>query len=339
MRILTPLTALSIVILPAVCHSASITVAAANSSAKAKAKADIVCTGKADQVKLLESIAKAGKFEITIDRADGGGMMKVECIGKHSVEWLPGDYYLSSTLAIPNASDLQIEAEGTVFHYRPKTGDTVLINGVNRCRYRLGMVQTASSGAAIRVKPSAKMPCFTSIISFTGLSGSKAGTGLCLDPSLESLCNNQFEGTDISGFTKGVLILDAAKKCDANWFWLNYIRNCATCVWELGKRVGSNDYFVNAEASLPGFTAVRTAGRDGKWQIIMRTVGKNSRSLVLDPGASRNVIEVHPPLTKEAPLVNQSGNDTNVVLCAGTPPFVQGDGGPGPGVGKVSGDR
>jgi hypothetical protein len=42
--------------------------------------------------------------------------------------------------------------------------------------------------------------------------------------------------------------------------------------------------------------------------------GNKTKSIILDPGADHNVIEVTPPLPLYAPAIDNSGNDSNVVL-------------------------
>ena len=48
--------------------------------------------------------------------------------------------------------------------------------------------------------------------------------------------------------------------------------------------------------------------------------GSGTRALVLDPGASHNVIEVHPPLEQYV-WEDNSGDSTNVILTTMRPPF------------------
>ena len=103
---------------------AAIIVAASNSIPEEKAKADIVCNGKNDQIELLASITKANLFDVVVDK-DPGAQQTVKCYGRHSVTWLPGDYYLSETLTIPDGADMVINAEGTFFHYLP---DAYMLN-------------------------------------------------------------------------------------------------------------------------------------------------------------------------------------------------------------------
>ena len=95
------------------------------------------------------------------------------------------------------------------------------------------------------------------------------------------VCTHRFEGTDISGFDKGIYIscpgsptppFRATAKCDTNWFWVSYIRMCNTCIHEEGDsdhgRVDDNVWFVNVDASEPNAVAIRTAAIHGKWYVI-----------------------------------------------------------------------
>lgn len=170
-----------------------------------------------------------------------------------------------------------------------------------------------------------------SFVNFTGLLGRNGqGTGLWLDPSHENVCVNRFEGTDVLGFERGVFVGSAGSregsasthgKCDTNWFWLSYVRMCKTCIEESGAGVDSSVWEVNVDASLPGSTAIRTAGAYGKWYIIMGTYTheKKNLALILESGARHSVFEIHPPLAEFA-WQDRSGSDTNIVLTSDRPP-------------------
>ncbi|MDO8303743.1 MAG: hypothetical protein Q7T18_10920, partial [Sedimentisphaerales bacterium] len=182
------------------CQAASIIVASSNSTLESKRRADLICDGKDDQVELLKSITKASQVSTVYER-NPATLVPTKCYAGHSVEWLPGDYYLSETLVIPDAEDCAIQAEGTRFHYQPKKGDAVVLTGMSRCRYRLGTIFTDTNGVALHVKPTENMPSLMSIVSFTGLIGTdQKGVGLCVDSAVENVCTMRFEGTDIRGF-------------------------------------------------------------------------------------------------------------------------------------------
>jgi hypothetical protein len=196
---------------------------------------------------------------------------------------------------------------------------------MNRCRYSFGTIETKSTGAAIHVQPNEGMPALMSFVSFTGLVGSDTrGTGLFVDPEHENVCVNRFEGTDIANFSRGVFVGAAGSrekststhgKADTNWFWLSYIRMCATCVQESATGVDSCVWEVNVDASLPGATAVRAAGAYDKWLIIMGTYTheKQNMALVLEPGARHSVFEIHPPIDDFA-WEDRSGTNTNIII-------------------------
>ena len=323
-----PAAGIAVMLVPTgVAHDASLIVAAANSTPESKTRADYVCDGKDDQIELLASITRAPTFPVKFDTSPGT-QTTIKCFGRHSVEWLPGDYHLTKTLTIPDAADVAIRAEGTYFHYQADEGDAVVITGMLRCRYNFGTIQTHSAGAAIRVAPTRRMPALMSVVRFTGLVGTgqkgigQKGIGLCLDSRVQGVCVNKFAGTDISGFDTGVFVSDAVAKCDTNWFWLSYIRLCHICIWEKGRRVDDNVWNVNVDASLPTSTAIRTAAKFGRWYIIMGTwkhEGVN-KAIVLEPGARHNVLEVHPPIENFA-WEDNSGNTTNVLLSTKRPPY------------------
>lgn len=321
---LVPLAITLVLVMASLGQAASVTVAPSNAPPGVRAKADLVCDGRDDQVELLASITRAPLVTADIGTLEDR-IHRVKCYGKHSVEWLPGDYFLSSTLSIPAAADVRIEGEGAYFHYLPESGDAVVIEGVLRCRYRLGTIESGSSGAALKITPRGA-PTLMSIIGFTGLVGrGRKGIGLYIDGGV---CTNRFEGTDIYDFDKGVYVAHAAGKIDTNWFWVSYIRSCNTCIREGGPGVDDNVWFVNVDASIPNSVAARTAGTYGSWYIIMGCGGgKGTKALILDPGATHNVIEVHPPLEMWSEWVSpdvwedNSGNDTNVILTSASPPY------------------
>lgn len=310
---------------------AAIVVAAADSLPQEKQRADLVCDGTDDQVELARSLALGRQGSTKID-IDPKTQRMVECTLNHVVEWLPGTYQLSATLEVPDAANCAIRAEGTTLRFIPNEGDGVIIRGMNRCRYNFGTIESGSSGAALCVRPNASMPALMSFVNFAGLIGTEQrGCGLQLDPRRENVCVNRFEGTDILGFKRGVFVGGAGSrdesasthgKCDTNWFWLSYVRMCSTCIEESATGVDCSVWEVNVDASLPGATAIRAAGKYGKWYVIMGTYTfeKKNLAIVLEPGARDCVFEVHPPLTEFA-WEDRSGTNSNIVLSTSSPPF------------------
>ena len=310
---------------------AAIVVAAADSLPEEKAKADLVCDGVDDQVELAASLAKARQQDTLID-INPKAQKQVRCALNHAVEWLPGRYNLSATLEIPDAANCAIRAEGTALHYLPAVGDAVVIRGMNRCRYNLGTIESASTGAALRIQPTEAMPSLMSYLNFTGLIGKdQRGIGLMLDPKYENVCVNRIDGTDILGFDKGAYVGGAGSreggasshgKCDTNWFWLSYIRLCNTCIEESAQGVDDSVWRVNVDASVADAVAIRTGGAYGKWFVIMGTYTfeKRNKAIVLEPGARHSVFEVHPPI-QEFAWEDRSGTDSNVILSSKSPPY------------------
>jgi hypothetical protein len=310
---------------------AAIVVAAADSSPQEKQRADFVCDGTDDQIELAKSVSLGRRGTTKID-VNPKTQQSVECLLNHAVEWLPGTYHLTATVEIPDSANCAIRAEGTTLRYSPQEGDCVVIRGMNRCRYNFGTIESESTGAALCVRPTAKMPSLMSFVNFAGLIGeNQRGTGLLLDPSHENVCVNRFEGTDILGFERGVYVGGAGSrsasasthgKCDTNWFWLSYVRMCSTCIQESASGVDCSVWEVNVDASLAGSTAIRAAGKYGKWYVIMGTYTfeRKNKALVLEQGAQHCVIEVHPPLSQFA-WEDRSGANTNIIVdtsAAGT---------------------
>jgi len=290
-------------------------VAASNSIPSAKSRADIICNGTDDQIALSESMKKGPWTKTEYD--DNAYTFAYSA---QSVEWLPGDYYLSDTLFVPQYVDSVIHAEGAIFHYGPSSGDAIVFTGSLRCRYYLGTIWTGSSGAALAFKdrPYANpfMPNNMNVIQFQGLqhdppSGNN-GIGLHLT---KHFCVNKVEGTDIRGFDIGVYVDDNGEgKVDTNWYWLSYVRGCGVDILVEGVGVDSQQWFVNVDATLSGSVAIKTAALYERWQIIMGTLDRtpNTRSIILDPGAQWNWMEITPPLWNFDGYENNSGYPNNV---------------------------
>ena len=286
----------------------SIVVAPKDASDQMKAKADLVCDGKDDQVELLQSLMMGNKYE---SRAAGQpDMMPLHTArARFTVTWLPGTYNLSDVVEFPAVSDFALYAEGTYLVFEPEEGDVVHINHSIRCRFNFGTIDSHSAGTCITVH-SVTM----SEVSFTGLVGyDQKGTGL----RLYGTSTAKYKGTDISGFDIGVLVDDISAKLDTNWFWLSYIRNCNTCIWEKGHKVDNNVWNVNVDATLPGSVALRIAGDMGYWHVIMGTYGHEgkNKAVIIEPGATDNVIFIQPPIRNWA-WQDNSGNDTNAIFSS-----------------------
>lgn len=312
--------------------TASILVAAHNSTPESKRRADLICDGRDDQVELLASLQAAltvrDRHDVVPDRAK-----EVECLGRHSVAWLPGDYHLSDSLVIPDAMDMVIEAEGTALRYAGATGDAVVIQGMNRCRYRFGVIESRSTGAALAIRPTTAMPSLHSDVHFMGLLGQGfKGTGLRLDPAQENICVNRIDGSDIAGFEYGVRVMDPGHtphpdrptcKCDTNQYGFAYIRRCMTCIEEgqTGNGIDCSLWTVNVDATEPSSVAIRTAACGNRWTIIMGTwCPENTRALIIGKGAMDNVFQMRPYAYRGNhpakhplgfPIENLSGNATN----------------------------
>jgi hypothetical protein len=104
-----------------------------------------------------------------------------------------------------------------------------------------------------------------------------------------------------------------------------------TCIIESGENVERNTWNVNVEANAPDAIAIRTGASHGKWYVIIGTGDwfergdvSQTKSLILEPGAAHNVLEYHPPIEDFAPWIDNSGNDTNVILTTKRAPYLQG---------------
>ncbi len=305
--------------------ASSVTVAAYDSLASAKARADYVCDGVDDEVELLASItAHAATESVSVDPTSNQ-TISVSCLVKHSVEWLPGTYNLSSTLVIPDSSDCVIRAKGSRI-LGPSSGSAVIIRGMNSCRYNFGNIKCSSidpNDAALKISPTSAMPAVLSSVVCTGLKGtSNSGTGLWIDPSVSNIWGNSFTSYIIYDFQTGILVDDAAQYCQTNRFLANCITRVNQCVYEKGVKVEKNVWNIDINANLEGSQGVRTSASHGRWLITLTTSGYEgiNEVLILNVGASYNIVETHPPIGN-FPWRNNSGNYTNIILSADRPPY------------------
>jgi hypothetical protein len=302
------------------CNGASFIVAAHNSLPSAKARADIICNGTDDQIALIASMKTGTWLQTEYD--DNAYTM---AWSGQSVEWLAGDYYLSGTVFIPQCVDTVLEAEGTILHYLPTTGDAVVVTGSLRSRFNFGTIWTGSTGAALAAKDrpysNPFMPNLMSIYRFQGLQHTPPyavnGFGFFAN---KHFCVNSIEGTDIRGFGTGIMIDDSdggtEGKIDTNWWWLSYVRACGTDIKVTGNSVDSQQWYVNVDATTPNSIAIRTAAKFERWYIIMGTWDRSpgTRSIILDPGAESNWMEIQPQLWTVDGYENHSGYSNNVFV-------------------------
>lgn len=296
------LLALAWLLLAAGAPAASFVVAASNSTAEAKARADVACDGLHDEVELANSLG-------------GGGYAR-------SVEWLAGDYYLGQTLTLPATTDSMLYAEGTCLHYQPAAGDAVVIKGMMRSRYYLGTIETGAPGAALRLQNEPRVNLLMSVLRFGGLLGKGRGTGLFVDTSEEGIATNRVEGSEICCFETGVRLPDTlANKLDTNWFWLNSIHHCQTGIDEGHERVDDSVFRVGLALHAPGTVGLRTRGQFGRYDVtVSSSAATSSTVLQIGPTAWHNVFEVRPAIQLFS-WSDKSGNDSNVVLSVLTPPW------------------
>lgn len=111
-------------------RTATLIVAANNSSDKEKDQADYVCDGTNDEVELLASIA-----DLPVKR-------------KHKVVWLPGLYMLGAQLVIPPLQEFVIEARGATLAVKG-----VKFNSLLDCDITLGILAGRTNGVALEFAP------------------------------------------------------------------------------------------------------------------------------------------------------------------------------------------
>ena len=282
---------------PLVSYAASVIVVPAGASEKEKAYADFICDGVNDQVELMASFGGAGSL-----------------VERRSVVWLPGDYYTTRTVIIPPTNNVVLEAEGTYIHHLLPYDDAVRIDGFCGSRFRFGTIETYTIGAAIRFKLEGGGGVM-SIISFTGLIGhDQKGTGLFIHCE-NGGTTNRYEGLEITGFEYGVVVGETyTSKSDTNWFFINCIRNCKTCIWEMHQRLDCMMWRVGLDTSLPNSVGIRTGGYSGRFDVMMNdSCGLSTKAVILDAGARGNVFEIQPPIDDFKWEDNSSGGE-NVIL-------------------------
>jgi len=100
------------------------------------------------------------------------------------------------------------------------------------------------------------------------------------------------------------------------------IRGCGQDIVVTGQGVDSQQWHVNVDATLPNSVAIRTAALFERWQIIMGTLNRSpgTRSIILDPGAQYNWMEITPPLWNFDGYENNSNYPNNVFVQSPRPP-------------------
>lgn len=283
-------------------HAAGVIVAASNTLSEAKSRATLLCDGVDDQVELSAAFSTAGGA---------------------SVEWLPGDYYLSGTVTIPVSGNNVLQAAGSHLHYAPTTGDAIVIKGAMHSRINLGVIECATSGAALRLQNETGVNMLVSIFTFTGLVGhGRLGQGLVIDTSEEGISTNRIEGSEITGFDVGVHLPDTyVGKIDTTWFWINSIRNCNTGIWEGNERIDTHFFRAAIRSGGAGTLGMRTAGTYDRVDLVAQGEFNNSAPVVkLATPARHNVILVRPTAAAGSNL-DQSGNATNILLSLDQAPY------------------
>jgi hypothetical protein len=309
--------------LPPDVTAATWVVAAHNSPASAKARADIVCNGTHDEVVLKASLTKGQYIKTSYD--DSAWTM---AYAGQSVEWLAGDYILHNTLILPQVVDTVLHAEGTIIHYAgPVNDDVIVFSGALRSRFYFGTIWSTSSAATLAMKSrqysNPFMPIDMNVIEFQGLQKVGATQGGPVSPGVGLLiqrpfCLNQVTGTDVRGFTTGILADESGPRdghtIDTNWYWLSYVRGCMTAIHVMNYNINAQQWYVNVDIMNKDSVCIRTAATTEYWHIIMGTVTRDpqSRSLILDPGAAENVFDIFPPLFHFDGYENNSGVWNNV---------------------------
>lgn len=278
-----------------VTRSVTYVLAPSDAPVNVKAQADIVCDGVNDEVELLASVTASGN--------------------NSSVVWLPGNYTLGATLTFPDLSDFILYAESTIMSFTPVVGDAVVVSNAANCEFHFGRITSGTTGARLSFKPT-NATSFPNIFTFTKLIGiGKLGQGLKLDNSVQGSDTNHFYGGDITSVDVGVLVTnapDAGHKCDTNWFWLSYIRECNTLIQEgtsVPCSIDTNIWYVNM--GNPIVRGLDTYADNGHYFLIIEA--GSGKVIRLRAGVGNTIIETVPPL-QAGDLLDESAATSNRFL-------------------------
>ncbi|MAT13778.1 MAG: hypothetical protein CMJ46_00730 [Planctomyces sp.] len=147
-------------------------------------------------------------------------------------------YFLDETLRIPWMQDFRIDGGEYVIHYRPPSGDAVVIDSAMSCNYKFGIIASNSNGSVLRIQPTTEGPdrfkvfCCTMIQVNALVGGGGAwmggeafnndlkedhawvGTGLWLDGAIGSINDNKININEVVGCRTSMLLTG---KCSNNW--------------------------------------------------------------------------------------------------------------------------
>ena len=105
-----------------------------------------------------------------------------------------GVYELQETLEIPWNQDFRMDGGHYILNYSRKTGDAVVIDSQMNCRYKLGLIVSASSGAGVRIAPRTPGPDDITVVEaseFEFAAVCSRGTGIVLSATEGPIVNSR----------------------------------------------------------------------------------------------------------------------------------------------------
>ena len=246
-----------------------------------------------------------------------------------------GIYTMTQTLTIPAGDNQVFISEGAEFQYTPTSGDAFILKGGIGARYYFGKVNAinGTTGSCIRCFNDVAVSFLSSILSAQSLEGGGAhvGKGLFVDTSVEGISTNKFMLTDVFGFDEGIRMgTNGDTNGDTNHFWISWVRDCNINIVENDQH-NAGEWNVNTDAFIDNAIAIKTGGKDGRWNIIMGAQAPDpttAKLLVIDSGAVDNYFYIHPDIhsfagaTWEDNSLNSSNIVTGAAIRTGTPNLV-----------------
>ena len=153
-------------------------------------------------------------------------------------------YTLDETLKVPWSQDFRLDGGNYVLSYRKNSGDAIHIDSQMNCRYKFGLIASASDGAAVRFKPETPGPDDFVVITASVFDFSAAcsrGTGILIDISEGPIVNSKIFAEETNTFSKGVYIQDDGSgkgSFSNNWLQVMFTNQCHATEDAIGFRIG-----------------------------------------------------------------------------------------------------
>jgi hypothetical protein len=136
-------------------------------------------------------------------------------------------YTLDETLRVPWSQDFTLGGGNYLLHYRPATGDAVVIDSQMNCRYKFGLIVTEADGAAVRIKPATPGPDDFVVVTASAFDFSALvarNYGLVLDSSEGSIMQSRIVAEETNTRGTGIYLTgsQSAKGINGNTIHIPY---------------------------------------------------------------------------------------------------------------------